>query len=162
MNIKIQDAINNQINAEIYSAYLYLSMAAYFDNDNFSGFSNWMKMQHKEEMFHAMKFYDYVYERGGKVKMKAIDAPPTKFESPLQIFKYTLLHEQKVTKLINNLYELALNEKDYAFQSFLKWYIDEQVEEEGTVSAIIDKIKLVKDGSGLFMLDKEMSTRVSP
>ncbi len=161
MNSKIQTAINNQINAEIYSAYLYLSMAAYFDGISLSGFANWMKIQYQEEMFHAMKFYDYVYERGGIVKMKAIEAPLTKFESPLQAFEYTLEHEKHVTSLINNLYELALNEKDYAFQSFLKWYIDEQVEEEGTASETIDKIKLAgTQGPGLFMLDKEMAIRI--
>jgi ferritin len=160
MKKTVQDAINEQINAEIYSAYLYLSMAAYFDGMSLPGFANWMKIQYEEEMFHAMKFYGYVYERGGEVEMKAIKAPPTKFKSPLDVFEYTLEHEKEVTRLINNLYELSKKEKDYAFESFLKWYIDEQVEEEGSVSAIIDKIKLAgKEGAGLFMLDNELAAR---
>ena len=161
MNQKIQNAINKQINAEIFSAYLYLSMAAYFDSISLPGFANWMKIQYEEEMSHAMKFYNYIYERGGNVEMKAIDAPETKFKSPLQAFEYTLKHEKKVTALINNLYELALKEKNYAFQSFLKWYIDEQVEEEASASEMIDKIKLAgKEGAGIFMLDKELAARV--
>lgn len=161
MNKKIEAAINEQINAEIFSAYLYLSMAAYFDGKGLAGFANWMKKQYEEEMFHAMKFYDYVYERGGSVVMKAIAAPETKFKSPLQVFESALAHEKVVTGLINGLYELSLKEKDYASQSFLKWYIDEQVEEEGNASEIIDKIKLAgKDGPGIFMLDKELGTRV--
>ncbi len=161
MNKKVQNAINEQINAEIYSAYLYLSMAAYFDGKGLAGFANWMKVQFQEEMAHSMKFYDYVYERGGSVTMKAIDAPPTSFKSPLQVFEESLKHEKMVTGLINNLYELATKEKDYAFKSFLKWYIDEQVEEEGSAQAVIDKIKLAGEkGPGLFMLDKELGARV--
>jgi len=160
MNKRIQTAINNQINAEIASAYLYLSIATYFDSISLVGFANWMKIQYQEEMFHTMKFYDYVYERGGKVELESIKLEKIKFQEPIEAFEYTLMHEQKVTKLINDLYELALNEKDYAFQSFLQWYIDEQVEEEGNVSTVIDRIKLAgKEGPGLFMLDKEMESR---
>lgn len=160
MNNKIQDAINEQINAEIFSGYLYLSMAAHFDAEGLPGFANWMKAQAQEEMAHAMKFYSYINERGGQVILKKIDQPETKFDSPLHIFEMALGHEKKVTGLINKLYELAAKEKDYAFQSFLTWYIDEQVEEEATASEMIDKIKLAGEkGPGLFMLDKELGTR---
>jgi len=161
MNEKIQNAINKQINAEIYSAYLYLAMAAYFDSKGLAGFANWMKTQYQEEMAHAMKFYDYVYERGGKVMLEAIEGPKTDFESTLNVFEETLEHEKHVTSLINGLYELASEEKDYACESFLKWFIDEQVEEESSAQEIIDKIKLAgESGPGLFMLDKEMGARV--
>lgn len=160
MNKKINKAINNQINAEIYSAYLYLAMAAYFDDKNLPGFANWMKMQSQEEMTHAMKFYRFVYERGGIVELHAIDKPPVVFKSPLDVAKEVLAHEQKVTGLINGLYELATKEKDYAFQSILKWFIDEQVEEEGNASDLIEKVKLAGEkGPGLFMLDKELAAR---
>lgn len=161
MNTKVQNAINEQINAEIFSGYLYLSMAAYFDTEGLPGFANWMKVQAQEEMAHAMKFYNYVFERGGSVTMKAIAQPDTKFKSTLQIAEQTLAHEKIVTGLINDLYELSVKEKDYATESFLKWYIDEQVEEEGSAQEVIDKIKLAGDkGPGLFMLDKEMAVRV--
>ncbi len=161
MNIKIQNAINEQINKEIYSAYLYLSMAAYFQNNWLSGFSNWMKIQNQEEMSHAIKFYDYLSERGAKIELKQIDAPKIDFKSTLNVLEETLEHEKIVTQSINELYELALNEKDYAFQSFLKWFIDEQVEEESSVTEIIDQIKLAwVEWPGLFMLDKELAGRV--
>ncbi len=161
MNEKVQEAINNQINAEIYSAYLYLSMAAYFDSISLEGFSNWMKIQAQEEMTHAMKFYDFVFERGGKVVMKAIEQPQAEFKSPLEVFEKTLEHEKEVTSLINNLYELAVREKDYPLESMLKWFIDEQVEEESTAANIVDKVKLAGDkGPGVYMLDKELGARV--
>lgn len=157
---KILNAINEQINAEMYSSYLYLSMAAHLDSISLTGFSNWMKIQAQEEMSHAMKFYHYIYERGGKVTMKNIEKPQTNFDSPLQIFEMALGHEKKITSLINDIYALAIEEKDYATQSFLKWFIDEQVEEESSASEIVDKIKLAgKEGPGLFMMDKELSGR---
>lgn len=160
MNKKIEKAINEQINAEMYSAYLYLAMAAYFDGQTLSGFANWMKVQAKEEMTHAMKFYHFVYERGGAVTLEAIDKPPANFKSALDIAEQVLKHEQKVTGMINGLYELAVKEKDYAFQSFLKWFIDEQVEEEASASELIDKVKLAGDnGHGLYLLDKELAGR---
>lgn len=161
MNESIEKAINNQINAEIYSAYLYLAMAAYFDGLGLEGFSNWMKIQAQEEMTHAMKFYHFVFERGGKVTMAAIEEPKNEFDTPLSVFKEVLKHEKVVTGLINDLYELADKEKDFAFQSFLKWFIDEQVEEEGNAQKIIDQVKLAgEQGPGLFMLDKELAARV--
>ncbi|MFC1599697.1 ferritin [Patescibacteria group bacterium] len=160
MNEKVENAINKQINAEIYSAYLYLAMAAYFDSEGLEGFGNWMKIQAQEEMTHAMKFYRWVFERGGKVVMEAIDKPYGEYGSSLEVFEEVLKHEQEVTSLINGLYELAIDEKDYAFQSMLKWFIDEQVEEEGNAQQIIDQVKLAGDkGPGLFMLDKELAGR---
>lgn len=160
MNPKIQEAINGQINQEFYSAYLYLSMAAYFDNLDLSGFSNWMKVQAQEEMNHGMKFYNFVNERGGTVALTAIAAPPTSFDSPLHVVQETEKHEKAVTVLINKLYELAKEEKDYAFESLLKWYIDEQVEEENNTKILIDKLKLAgSEGPGLFILNKELGER---
>lgn len=156
----IQDAINEQINKELYSAYLYLAMAAYFDANNLPGFAHWMRAQYREETQHALKFYRYVNERGGRVFVKAIDEPPAEFGSPLKAFEQTLEHEQFVTSLINKLYELALEEKDYATQSLLQWYIDEQVEEEGNASYIVETLKMVGEkGNGLILLDRQLAQR---
>jgi ferritin len=156
----IQDAINEQINKELYSAYLYLAMAAYFDANNLPGFAHWMRAQYGEETEHALKFYHYVNERGGRVFVKAIDEPPAEFGSPLKAFEQTLEHEQFVTSLINKLYELALEEKDYATQSLLKWYIDEQVEEEANASYIVETLKQVGEkGNGLILLDRQLAQR---
>ena len=161
LNKKLEKAINKQINAETYSAYLYLSMAAYFDSLNLAGFANWMRVQAQEEMVHAMKFFDYVAERGGRVLLSAIEGPPTKWDSPLAVFEYTYTHEQKVTGLINGLADLAAAEKDHASGSLLKWFIDEQVEEESSADAVVQKLKLVGgDGAGLFMVDNELGQRV--
>ena len=161
MKKSINDALNKQINAEIYSAYLYLAMGAYFDGLGLDGFASWMKVQYQEEMFHAMKFYGFVYERGGSVTMEAIEKPPADFKSVLHVFEETFKHEQHVTSLINNLYDLAVKEKDYAFQSLLNWFIDEQVEEEDSAQKIVDKIKLAGEkGPGVYMLDQELGTRV--
>ncbi|MBI4811485.1 MAG: ferritin, partial [Ignavibacteriales bacterium] len=130
INKSMQDAINSQINEELYSSYLYLAMAAHFDAINLSGFAHWMKVQSDEERSHAMKFYNYIYDRGGRVSLKTIPQPPAKFKSPLDVFKQVLEHEQKITKLINKLYELAIKEKDYPTEMMLHWFINEQVEEE--------------------------------
>lgn len=160
MNKKMETAINKQINAEMYSAYLYLAMATYFEAEGMEGFANWMKIQAQEEMLHAMKFYNYVFERGGAVELDAIEKPESSYKSPLDVFEKVLEHEKHVTSLINGLYELALEEKDYASQSMLKWFIDEQVEEEDSAAKIVDKVKMAGDkGPGLFMLDKEMAGR---
>lgn len=162
MNSTIEKAIHDQINAELYSAYLYLGMAAYLDAQALPGFAQWMKIQAQEEISHAMKFYHFIYERGGTVELEALKKPSVTFKSPLQVAQETLKHEQKVTALIHRLYELAVKEKDYPFQSFLKWFIDEQVEEENNAQMLIDKIKLAGEkGSGLYMLDKELGNRVS-
>lgn len=156
----MQDAINKQIRDELYSAYLYLSMAAYFEDTSLPGFASWMRMQSQEEVSHAMKFFDFVNERGGRVTLHAIDQPPLEFESPQAVFEATYEHEQKVTGLIHDLYELALAEKDYPAQVMLHWFIDEQVEEEDGVSAILAALERVGDkDQGLLMLDRELGQR---
>jgi len=158
---KMQDALNAQINAELYSAYLYLSMAAYFDSINLKGFANWMRVQEREENFHAMKFFDYVLSRQGKVTLAAIDAPPTRWKNPLDVFESVYEHEQKVTSLINKLATLAQKEDDHATGVLLHWFINEQVEEEANADALVQKLKLIGDNSsGLFLLDQELAARV--
>jgi ferritin len=157
----IQDALNAQMNAEIYSAYLYLSMSAYFESLNLKGFANWMRVQAQEEMMHAMKFYGYIAERGGRVKTAAIEAPPTDWDSPLAVFTHTLKHEQKVTALIHGLVDLAAGEKDHATANFLQWFVGEQVEEEASADGIVQQVKLAGESPhGLLMLDKEYGQRV--
>ena len=160
-NKKIEEAFNKQLNAEMYSAYLYLSMAAYFESANLPGFANWMRVQTQEEQFHAMKFYDYIIERGGRVILRQIDAPPSDWDSPFASFKATLEHEQKVTGLVNELVYLARDEKDNASEVFLQWFVKEQVEEEDNVGKVLGQLKLIKDSlEALFMMDKEMGQRV--
>ena len=157
---KMEEAFGGQLNAELYSAYLYLSMAGYFEQLDLKGFANWMRIQVQEEQFHAMKFYDYILERGGKVNLPAIDAPPGNWESPLAVFEETLKHEQKVTGLINDLVFAARQQKDNASEIFLQWYVQEQVEEESNVSTVLGQLKLIKDSpQALFIMDKEMSLR---
>lgn len=157
---KIEQAINRQINAELYSAYLYLSMCAYFESISLAGFANWMRQQTQEEMFHAMKMYDYVNERGGRVILQAIDQPPADWDSAVAVFADVLAHEQKVTGLINDLVNLALDERDHATNIFLQWFVSEQVEEESSAGAILDRLKMVgNDANGLFMLDRELGQR---
>ena len=158
---KMADALNEQVNAELYSAYLYLSMAAHFEAINLKGFGNWMRVQQQEETFHGMKFYDYILNRQGHVILKEIAAPPNKWKSPLDVFKDVYEHEQKVTGLINKLATLAQKESDHATGVLLHWFINEQVEEEANADAIIQKLKLIGDNSsGLFLLDQELAQRV--
>ncbi|MHC4174165.1 MAG: ferritin [Planctomycetota bacterium] len=158
---KMEKALNGQLNAELYSAYLYLSMAAYFESADLAGFANWMRVQVQEEQFHAMKFYDYIIGRGGRVILRPIEAPPSDWDSPLAVFEATLTHEQKVTGLINDLMDLARGEKDNASEIFLQWFINEQVEEEDNVSKVLGQLKLIKDSpQALFMMDREMGQRV--
>ncbi len=157
---KIQKAINEQINAEIYSAYLYLSIKSYFQSSSLGGFANWMQCQVEEELMHSMKFYDFVAERGGRVLLDIIEKPEAEWASPLAAFEETLKHEQLVSKLINDLMELAIAEKDHATQIFLQWFVLEQVEEEASVGEVVDKLKLIQDNSsGLFLLDAELGKR---
>src|SRR5574344_1196089 len=157
---KIQNAINEQINAEMWSAYLYLSMAAYCHSEGKTGMAKWFEVQFKEEQDHAKIFFNYIVSRNGKVELKAIDAVPTEWKSMLNIFEETLKHERKVTSLINNLYALSTAENDFATQSMLKWFIDEQVEEEDNAQTIIDNLKMIKDnGYGVYMIDKELGAR---
>ena len=161
LNKKLEEALNAQINAEFWSAYLYLSMSSDMSDKGMAGVANWFAIQFKEEQDHAMKFFNYVISRGGKVTLKPIEKVDTEWKSPLAAFEQTLQHEEKVTSLINDLYALAEQEKDYATQSMLKWFIDEQVDEEENAKAIIDTLKLIGDnGYGLYQLDKELATRV--
>lgn len=158
---KMTDALNNQLNKEIYSAYLYMSMSAYSSYSGLKGFANWFMVQYQEEMVHAMKIYDYIDNQGQQVKLVAINQPPTEFESPLDMFEKTLKHEQFVTKSINDLVDLAISEKDHATNIFLQWFVTEQIEEEGNDNEIISRLRIVGDnGNGLLMVDKELSARV--
>ncbi|WP_456329618.1 ferritin [Archaeoglobus sp.] len=157
---KMVEALNRQINAEIYSAYLYLSMAAYFDSIGLKGFSNWMRVQWQEELTHAMKMFDFISERGGRVRLYAVDEPPSNWNSPLAAFEQVYEHEVNVTKRIHELVELAMNEKDFATYNFLQWYVAEQVEEEASSLEIVEKLRLIgEDNRGLLFLDKELSLR---
>ncbi len=156
----MEKALNNQINKELYSSYYYYAMAAYLDNEGLEGMANFMKAQALEETEHAQKFYHYVFERGGRVVLEAIDKPPVDYESPRNIFELGLEHEKFVTSLINNLVELALKENDYATKTFLDWFITEQVEEEAAMDNILSKFKIVGDnGHGLLMLDARLGER---
>jgi len=158
---KMQDALNGQMNAELYSAYLYLAMAAYYEDTDLPGFANWMRVQAQEEMTHAMKFYDYLVQRGARVVLDTIEKPPFEWESPLNVSEHVLEHEKKVTGLINDLVNLAMEEKDHATNNFLQWYVAEQVEEEESVGAVLQKVKLAANSSsGLLMVDSELAQRV--
>ena len=157
---RLNEAINKQINAELYSAYLYLSMAAYFESSNLPGAANWMRLQSQEELAHAMKFFDHIHERGGQVQLMAIDAPPIEFEAPLAVFKMAYEHEQKVTGMIHDLYKLAVEQNDYPALSMLQWFVDEQVEEEQSALAVVEQLEMIGDNKmGLFMIDRELGQR---
>jgi len=157
---KMQDAINEQIREELASAYIYLSMAAYCESINLQGFAHWMQAQSNEEMEHAMKFYGYVHERGGRVVLEALEQPPTEFEGPVDVFEKTLAHEQYITDRIHKLYALAVEENDYASLGILQWFVDEQVEEESSATEILDILKMIGDkGQALFMLDRQLGSR---
>jgi ferritin len=157
---RMRDAINEQINAEFYSAYLYLSMAAHCDALNLPGFSHWMKLQAKEEVEHATKFMEYLADRGARIVLKAIGEPPAEFPSPLAVFEQALEHERHVTALINNLYKMAVEDNDYATQSELMWFIKEQVEEEKNATQIVEQLKMVgTQGSALVLIDRYLASR---
>ena len=158
---KIQDAINAQINAELWSAYLYLAMGMHFESEGRAGIANWFRIQFKEEQAHAEIFINYLLSRGGRVVLKPIADVPESWASPLAAFEDTLAHEEKVTALINNLYALAESEHDYATRGKLDWFVAEQVEEEETAQGLIDRLKLIgEDGLALYMLDQELAQRV--
>lgn len=157
---KMEDALNKQINAELFSWYLYQSMAACFEASNMRGMAQWMNLQAKEEMGHAMKIYGFIVERGGRIKLTEIAAPKQKWDSPLAAFEEAYGHEQKVTGLINGLVAAARTEKDYASEIFLQWFVSEQVEEEANASAIVEKLRLAGGHTGaLFMIDRELGMR---
>ncbi|MBU0483956.1 MAG: ferritin [Proteobacteria bacterium] len=157
----MEEALNEQINAEFYSSYMYLSMSSYFEAVGLSGCAIWMQAQAQEEWFHGTKIYHYVLGRGGRVILKAIAQPQSGWDSTLSAFENVLTHEQKVTGLINELVNLALDERDHATNIFLQWFVSEQVEEEATVGDVLNKLKLIGgDASGLFVLDQELGQRI--
>jgi ferritin len=158
---RMEEALNKQINEEIYSAHLYLSMSAYCSSQNFNGFANWMQIQYQEEMSHAQKLFNYVHDRGGKVILDAIAKPQNEWNDLIDVFEATLKHEMHISDCINVLADTALEEKDHATSNFLQWYISEQVEEEANVSTILTQLQMNQNQiQGLFLLDKELSTRV--
>ena len=158
----VQNALNDQIQKELYSSYIYLSMAAYFETENLPGAANWMRIQHQEELAHAMKFFDYINDRAGRVQLQALGQPPLTFASPLAVFEEALAHERKVSKSIHDLYALAVQENDYPTQSMLQWFINEQVEEEKAAGDIVAQIKMIQDSpAAMYMLDQEFAARTS-
>lgn len=158
---KMEKALNDQVQWELYSAYIYLSMSAWFQDRGLPGFANWMRIQFQEETTHAMKLYDFILERGGRVKLQAVDAPPHDWKSPLAAFEHALEHEEGVTERINKLMSLAMEAKDHATAIFLQWFVTEQIEEEASVQDIIQKLKLAEGAAGgMFMLDKDLAARV--
>ncbi|NOZ19711.1 MAG: ferritin [Planctomycetes bacterium] len=158
---KMNEALNEQINAELYSAYLYLSMEAYFQSIDLPGAANWMRVQTQEELVHAMKFYDFMNERSGRVLLKPIEAVPTEWDSPLAAFEAAYEHETKVTARIHKLVDVAREEHDHATESFLQWFVNEQVEEESSTDGVVKRLNLAGEtGGGLFMVDQELAQRV--
>ena len=159
---RLQDAINQQINSEMYSAHLYLSMAAYFETLSLTGFAHWMRLQFEEETAHALKLFDYVNDRDGRVALQSIEQPPIEFESPRSVMRMALEHERHVTDLINNLYALAVAERDYPSQVILEWFVSEQVEEEKTIRDIVDHMDIIgDDGTGLLIIDQRLGDRIA-
>lgn len=157
---KMQDAVEAQVQAEVESSYLYLAMSVHCEQAGFRGFARWLRLQHAEELAHALKFVDHVLERGGRLALRAVPAPPAEFGSPLQVFEKVLEHERKVTSLIHALYEQAQGERDVATQVFLQWFVSEQVEEEAHASEIVDRLRMVGEkGGAVFYLDKELGKR---
>lgn len=157
---KLEDAFNEQINAELYSSYLYLSMAAYFDDINLSGMASWMKIQAQEEISHAIKFYNFLAERGGRGKMAPIAGPETEWDSPLAAFEQTYSHECEVSARINKLMDVAIEERDHMAKELLHWFIAEQVEEESSADKVVQELKLIGDnGHGILMIDRELGAR---
>jgi ferritin len=157
---KMEVKLNEHINAELFSAYLYLSMSAYFKSIELPGFANWMQVQFEEEMTHAMKFFGFVDNMDGRIRLTTIQAPPVEWESPLEVFEQTYEHEKSVSKQIFDLVSLSLEENDHATNNFLQWFVAEQVEEESSVKSILGKLKFIGDSkSGLFMVDQELAKR---
>lgn len=162
LNPEIQDAFNKQINAELHSAYLYLSMSAHFEAQSLAGMANWMRVQAQEETGHAMRFYNFINERDGRVTLTGIEGPKTEWSSSLEVFQDAYEHEQKITAMINDLSNLAASLKDHAAHNFLEWFVAEQVEEENAVRTIVDQLKLVgEDGVGQFILDGQLGQRTA-
>lgn len=163
LNEKMEEALNEQINREMYSSYLYLSMAAYSSTIGMPGFAHWFRVQVEEENIHAMKLFDYINNQGGRVRLKEIKEPPMEFGTPMKMFQQTLKHEQFITGSINELMDLASAEKDETTASFLQWYVEEQVEEEENDNEIIDKLKSFEENkSTLAEIDAELAKRLFP
>lgn len=163
INEKIEKALNAQINKELFSSYLYLSMSSYFESKNLTGMAAWMKIQADEEHLHAMKFYAYVIQKGGRVLLASIEAPKSDWKSVVEVYEETYTHEKFITASIDELVNLSLEVKDHATNNFLQWFVTEQVEEEANVTKIIDDLKMIGDNSyGIFMLDRELGTRPAP
>ena len=159
---KVEAAMNDQLQKELQSAYVYLGMSAYCETESLPGFAAWLRRQFDEEQQHALRFYNFIVDRGARVELKQLDAPPTKYASPLAVFETALEHEKAVTKAINELYDLVAREKDFASQAWLDWFATEQVEEEKTVTQIVDDLRRVgASGDGLFFLDKDLASRTS-
>ncbi|MDT8370002.1 MAG: ferritin [Longimicrobiales bacterium] len=160
MDRAVQDALNEQIGQEFYAAYLYLAMSAHFGSKSLLGFAKWMRLQAEEEVAHAMRLFDHMNRRGATVKFGGVDAPPAEFGNPLEIFRTALEHEKKVSGMIHELYDLAVEKHDHASQLELQWFITEQVEEEDSVQTIVDQLKMAGENeAAIFMLDRELSGR---
>lgn len=160
LSTKMQDAFNRQLNEELFSSYLYMSMSAYFESANLKGMASWMRVQAQEELAHAMKFFSFIHERDGQAVLTGIEGPKTEWSSALDAFEDTYKHECKITGLINDLVESSLAEKDYAANAFLQWFVTEQVEEEASAKEVRDKLRFVGDDNVvLFMLDQELGQR---
>ena len=158
---KMEKELNKQLNAEMYSGYLYLAMAAYFEDIDLAGFANWMRAQAQEELAHSMRFYDYLVSRGARVTLEEIEKPKFTWDSPVDVFEQVLSHEKTVTSLIYNLVDLAIEEKDHASNNFLQWFVEEQIEEEESAGAALNKVKLANDSpNGLLIIDGEFGSRV--
>lgn len=156
----VKDSINEQIKHELHSAYLYLSMVGYFESANLKGFAHWMRLQSQEELEHAMKFFNFLLERGEKPVLQTIDQPRDEFHSPLDVFEQALGHEREITALIHKLYALSVEEKDYPAQLLLQWFVNEQVEEEQNASAVVESLRMAgEDGAALLLLDRELGSR---
>jgi len=158
---RLFSALNDQYNFELYSAHIYIAMAAYFEDQDLEGFANFFKVQEQEERFHASKFYTYIAEKNGRIRVDGIPTPENDFESIIDVFKKAIEHERKVTERIYNLMNIAMEEKEHATVSFLKWFVDEQTEEEAMFNKIIKKLERIKDDpNGIYMLDAELAQRV--
>ena len=158
---RVEKELNKQVNEELFSAYIYLSMVAYFEDKNLAGFAAWMKAQVQEELFHAQKIFSYISERQGRAVLEAIGKPPVEWDSPLAVFEAAYKHEVHISERINLLVTVASEEKDNATYNFLQWFVSEQVEEESSVDAVVQKLKMVGDyGPGIFLLDQELGLRV--
>ena len=160
IDARVQNALNDQLNAEFYASYYYLAMSAYFKETDFDGFATWMRSQAKEELSHAMKIFDFINDREGVIDLKEIQSPTNSWDSPLAAFESAYEHEREVTEQIYNLVDMSVEKRDHATNTFLQWFVTEQVEEEATAVDIVNKLKLVRnDGNGLFLLDRDLGER---